>query len=705
MRKVILILIVIGCLAANIAYAAEKTGLSAKEKRELYRELEPEHKAWFDMVTYVAAEEEKNVFLLLKNNKDRSTFIDTFWLQRDPTPGTPLNEYQDEIKKRFSYVNTEFKKGSSKPGWMTDMGKFYMILGKPVNIDRFESKAGLYPAQVWYYQGDNKVGLPAYFNVTFFRPRNTTEWRLYNPAVDGPQALLINFQPLDTDDQISIYNQIKELAPGLAIPAVTMIPNEFSPGLSPSLRTSVVLNNIYESPQKNINVSYATNFLGYKGFVNVEDSVNFIENTSLVSVTRYERFGFNFINISLKPKKISVGYNEERDKYFFNFEFSVSLKQDEKFVYQYTKNFEFYVEPDKVDALRGNGVVIHDSFPAIPGKYTLMVFAKNSIGKEFTYFEQEIKIMPEGGMPFLAKPVLGYKTEAQPENFFYSYKVNAQKLSVDTENTFRLQETPYLLLGVYNLTKELWETGRLEINLNGLSERQKFKKTYTLNLNAYDFKENLNILYKLSQEGFYSDYYEMSIRLIDKLGIVLDSKGAEFAISPFKTFAYPMEAFKRSSLANPFYFYYTVAGQYELAGNLEEAEKYYERCLENKPDFMEGYARFLNLLNQQKKYTKALVEVENLKKDNQFTFEYHLIKGTALFGMKDYENALAELIKANEQYDSDIRVLNLLGFTFLNLNDYKEALKAFAASLNIDKNQPVIKKTVDEVNEKIGENK
>ena len=303
-------------------------------------------------------------------------------------------------------------------------------------------------------------------------------------------------------------------------------------------------------------------------------------------------------------------------------------------------------------------------------------------------------------MPNLSKPVLGYKKETQPGNFFYPYKIGNEKLFVDTENTFKLQETPYLLIGVYNLNKELWENGRVEVKLNGLSERAKFEKRFTLPLKNYAFKKNLNILYKLSREGLQSDYYELSVKLINKLDILLDSRGAEFTISPFKTFAYPRESFKRSSLNNPFYFYYLMGQQFETVENYPAAEKYYERCLENKADFFEGAARFLNLLNRQKKYTKVLVEVEKLKDSKDFIFEYHLIKGTALYGMKDYEKALRELIKANESYNSDIRVLNLLGFTFLNLKDYKEALKAFDASLSVNKSQPFILKTIEQVKEK-----
>lgn len=689
-------------VVAGFLTAEEKTPLSEKEKSKVLKELKPQYQDWYNTVTYISTDEERSVFLMLQNDRDRDIFIDTFWVQRDPTPGTPANEYKIEVETRFEYVNQHFKRGSSKPGWMTDMGKFYMILGKPTSIDNYDSKPGLFPAEVWYYYGDKSLGLPAYFNITFFKPNNTTEWKLYSPVSDGPEALLIHTEPQNKDDQLTLYNKIAELAPGLASPAVTMLPNEYSPGLRPSLRSNIILSNIYDSPKKKINISYANNFLKYKGFVDVDSSVNFITSSNRVSVSRNERFDFSFVNISLQPKKISVGYNNDRDKYYFNFELTVSLKQGDKFVYQYTKNFDFYIDPDKVDSLKGNGVVIHDSFPVIPGNYTLLVFARNSVGKEFTYFDQEIKVAPGGTKPLLGSPVLGYKAEPQTDNFFFPFKVGNQKLFVNTENTFRLRESPFVLVGAYNLTRELWEGGRVEIRLNNLSDRVKFDKTYSIQLKDHPFHENMNILYRLTEEGLAPDYYELNLKLVNKLGIAFDSKGCDFTVSPSKELAYPMEAYKTSRLDNPYIFYYIVATQYESIDDLENAGKYFTRCLENNPDFYEGQVKWLTLLNRQKKFTQVLVEVEKLKKSEKHLFDFHLIKGTALLGMQDYPNALTELVKANEIYDSDIRVLNLLGYTFLNLNDIPEALKAFNASLNLNKSQPQIVQTVKQIKERAG---
>ena len=702
-KNLLLVLIMLGLVWGYAEPRRKNLTLSAKQKRAAIKNLSQHHKYWFDLITYVSTRDERDVFLKLTNDRDRNMLINAFWRQRDPTPGTPDNEYKIEIEKRFIEANQQFGRGTGRPGWMTDRGKFYMILGKPVSIDRFDSKPGLYPARIWFYYGDKKLGLPTYFNITFYQPKGTPDWKLYNPAVDGPDKLMILHQPVDRGDYSTLYSQIYKISPTLAQASVSMLPHEAMGNFnfSLSLRSNLILSNIYDSPKRKINVSYATNFLNYKGFVNVDASINYIENTHLVSISRYERFAFNFVSISVKPKQLSVGYSQDKEQYYFNLELSVSLKKGEDFIHQYTKNFNFYFDPDNVKTLRGNGVVVHDSFPVLPGNYKLMVFLKNTVGKEFTYFDMDIESRPEGSMAMLSTPVLGHKIEERADNFFYPYRLRNNKLFVDTDKTFRVRARPYLWVGVYNLGRELWQNGKVEIHLKGLNERIKFNKKYQIKLSDFEYDKNLNILHQLSENGLAPDYYEFEVRLLDKLGILIDKQGNNFSVSPLKSVGYPMETFKRSRLDNPYFMYFIMGNQYENVGNFSQAGKFYERCVNNRPDFSKGHVALLNVLNRMKKYNQVLVEVEKIKSAKELKFDYYLIKGTALYGMKDYNTALDELLKANKIYNSDIRVLNLLGFTLANLKNLEEAIKALEASLNLDREQSFIQKVCKELKQKL----
>jgi GWxTD domain-containing protein len=675
--------------------------LSRKERKEALKNLAPRYKHWMDMVYHISLKEERNVFLSLKTNRDRDIFIRSFWLQRDPTPGTEDNEYRTEVLTRFQYVQKYFKRGSSKPGWMTDMGRFWMILGKPNTIERFDSKPGLYPAQVWYYFGDKSLGLPTYFSVTFFKPNNMTEWKFYNPTVDGPASLLIQTEAMDDTNYEGLYEKIKELAPELAMPALTMIPNEIAPGFRPPIRNNLIVSNIYEAPKRKINISYATHFLNYKGYVDVESSVNYVENSKLVSVTRYGRFGYSFINLSIRPKKISVGFSQEKDQYYFSYDLSVTLKQGEKFIYEEKKHFDFYMDEEKLKMLKGNGLVLHHTIPVIPGKYKLSAFAMNSVGKEFTYFDKDVTVPVFKGAPVLSSPVLGYKTEDQQDNFFFPYRFDNKKLFVDTAQNFRIRERPLLMVGAYNLDEKLWQNGKVSVLLKGLNERNNYSKTYEIPLKLYNYSREINIMQRLGEmPGLNPDYYEANITLLDGSGKELDNRTISFSVSPISNFGYAMETFNKMRVENPFFFNSLIAGQYEKKGDLANAEKYYTLSVQSNPEYMPAFLSYLMVLNKLKKYTQVMVEVEKLKGNPKMEFDYYLTKATALFGMKDFKEALNQLMAANRVYDSDTRVLNLLGFTFLNLNNYDEALKAFEASLRLSDKQPLIIDTIKKVKEK-----
>ncbi|NIP40576.1 MAG: GWxTD domain-containing protein, partial [Candidatus Aenigmarchaeota archaeon] len=74
---------------------------------------------------------------------------------------TPVNEFKSEHYIRISYANYTFGRGVPKPGWKTDRGRVYIILGEPRDIERFSGEAQIYSSEVWFYQGLSKYGLPA----------------------------------------------------------------------------------------------------------------------------------------------------------------------------------------------------------------------------------------------------------------------------------------------------------------------------------------------------------------------------------------------------------------------------------------------------------------------------------------------------------------------------------------------------------------
>ncbi|MEE9500910.1 MAG: GWxTD domain-containing protein, partial [Candidatus Aminicenantaceae bacterium] len=96
------------------------------------------HEKWIkEEAVYIITPKERAVFNKLETDKERDMFIGEFWRHRDPTPGTPRNEFKEEHHRRIDYANERFGGTTPFDGWATDRGKFYIMLGEPVYIERY----------------------------------------------------------------------------------------------------------------------------------------------------------------------------------------------------------------------------------------------------------------------------------------------------------------------------------------------------------------------------------------------------------------------------------------------------------------------------------------------------------------------------------------------------------------------------------------
>ncbi|MCK7518115.1 MAG: GWxTD domain-containing protein [Ignavibacteriales bacterium] len=212
--------------------------LSASQQKIKEKDLPEKYRGWLNLTSYISLPAEREVFFQLQTDRDRDIFIDSFWKQRDPTPETPQNEFRDEHLRRFSYANTNLGRSTPREGWRTDMGRMHIILGPASSIEKFDSQPGVVPCQVWYYRGEANKRLPTLFALVFYQRGGSGEYKLYNPAADGPASLLIRPEQVDQTDYEAVYKKIKELTPSLAPVVLSFIPGEFPYSFIPSPRAA-----------------------------------------------------------------------------------------------------------------------------------------------------------------------------------------------------------------------------------------------------------------------------------------------------------------------------------------------------------------------------------------------------------------------------------------------------------------------------------
>jgi GWxTD domain-containing protein len=106
-------------------------------------------KTQLEVLRYIATDVELRQMDQLKTVEEKLAFWANFWKERDPSPGTPQNEAQDEFYKRVAYANQHFAAGTQ--GWRTDMGQIYIKFGQPDEVVRNPFRFDGPPEEIWYY--------------------------------------------------------------------------------------------------------------------------------------------------------------------------------------------------------------------------------------------------------------------------------------------------------------------------------------------------------------------------------------------------------------------------------------------------------------------------------------------------------------------------------------------------------------------------
>ena len=662
------------------------------------KDLPEQYKQWLNLVAYHIQPIERDVFMQLKDDRDRDLFIETFWKQRDPTPGTPENEYEDELHKRFKYVNEFLGRTTNREGWRTDMGRYYMVLGPPASIEHFEASLGIVPCQSWSYYGDPRKDLPPQFILLFYQRGGVGEYKLYDPVSDGPARLLQNQRDIgDSFDYQALHDKILDLAPTLAELSITRIPGEYNYDLSPSPRNNILLASILGSPKKDVNPAYASHFLNYKGIVSTEYLTNFVESYSSTALIQDPVTGLRFLHFSIVPADVNVDAYVPKNQFYCNFRVDISLRNGEDIIFQYSREFPLYFPESDWDRVKANGLAVEESFPISEGKFKLTVLLTNTVGKQFSVLEKDVEVPPERSAPSIDGPFLGYKFETYQRDVHIPFKVNDRKLVTDPKMTFARADEIAVLFNVLNVTEDLLRGGEARISVRGLREANPVQRSYTVRFDTIPFQKILSIPQTIPASELDPDYYEILVKLVGAGGETLDEKKESFIVTPSAAMGHPIANAKGFALANQFLYRYMLAQQSEKMNRVQAAKSLYDEAFQLNPDYKEGVVMYGSFLNKVGAFGEALQVAEKLKGDDRRQFPYYIIRGQALMGQEKYENALTELLLANRIYNSDTNVLNSLGRCYYRLGRKAEALDALNASLKLNSDQDAVKKLIQEI--------
>jgi GWxTD domain-containing protein len=692
-------------LALIILLAVFGTPAAPQAKSVPSKAVLPErYKRWLDEdVAYIITKREREVFLELQTDREREIFIEAFWRQRDPTPGTPRNEYQEEHRRRLDYANKFYGRSTPLPGWKTDRGRIYIILGPPRNIEQYDNVNGVYPTEIWFYLGDPSLGLPTAFNVIFFKKDGGGDYILYSPTEHGPQSLIASsmggyrdvtrISSAMTNDQAA-YKELQELEPNLARQTLSLIPGEAAQPGYESMASTRLIATIADVPHKKVAADYADAILKYKDFVEVEYTANYIASDVLVEVIR-DAAGESTVHYTIEPARITT--EEAGGKYDVVFRLTGRVSDSAgRTVYQFDKDFPFSLTAAELDDVRAKSISVQDCFPLVPGRYTFDLILKNALSKEFTGASATIVVPETSGPPGLGQLLLAYGTErkAGTSRERVPFKVGDTQILCQTRKTFGNKDTLVLFYQPLRITEALRGSGTLRTTFF------REDKEFLTRTGRLADAPPTGVVDAQSLADFPPGYYRVEVALLDGAGREIGKAKEDFEVSLAAAVPRPLVMAKIAAAAKDADDLLATGVQLMNKDDLQGARARLERAYRLAPQREDLAVAYAQALFRLKDFVRVKDTLSPWADAEALAPEVPALLGQACHALGEFAEA-AEHYKAYlVRFGANVDILNFLGTCYFQLGNREEALKAWTKSLEVSPDQPKIKDLVDSLKKK-----
>jgi GWxTD domain-containing protein len=657
--------------------------------------LETKYKKFLEDVGYISTTKEREVFQKLQSDEDRDRFIEEFWNQRDPTPGTPRNEFKEEHYRRIEFANKTFGRGTPFQGWRTERGRIYVILGPPVDVEKVIS-SDAYPMELWYYAGNPAMGQASNFRLLFFQKNGAGDYYLYNPGGNSPKDLVGNPRrapvkpPEDPEDwdewDKGAYLVLRERVSLEAVNAIfSLVPGDNNHFHRP--QSSILLAEVQRYPQKKINDDYVVAILEHKPKVEVSYSVRFMGNRTAMALFE-DSLGSYSLHYVIVPEKISFDSFEE--KYISDLKTTLRLADAQgRTLFQQEKTVPIELHKDEMKGLRSDSFQLYDSVPVIPGKWALSLLFENTASKEFTTVQKTI-VVPEPGGLQLGPLVLARKvfTGTQAGGSSRAYQFGSVQIYPSVNNVFREKDRINLFLQLLGLAPAFKDQALLEYSL--LREGQTI---WSIRKAVREYEDPRFILEEVPSEKLTAGKYAVRASLQD--GTRKEILAAETDVQVIKESLPGLWVVAQANppAGDPSYDF-ILGTQYLNSGNIEKATEELAKAYEKKRDSVEYAVGYAQSLMRTKNPAKAREILLPLVDSQDGKFDLYETLGRASRETANPDEAVKWFGRALSFRGNVVEVLNAMGECYLELGNKDLAAKAFKKSLEINPNQERIKELV-----------
>lgn len=661
-------------------------------------DLAERHRLWLEEeVPYIILERERDAFLELRSAEERDAFIEAFWRRRDPDPLTPVNEFREEHYRRLEHANRVLGRETPIPGWMTDRGKMYIILGEPRDRESFLGAPGLYPAEVWFYEAAPRKGLSSPFYLLFFQQGFAGEFRLYSPRIHGPEKLFPSLQ-FGEDSRMEAYQLLANISAELAHASITFRADEgaYPSMVQDSVSTDVLLAEIYRSPVRSVDAGYVDAIERNRGLVETDYLFNYVASHASVDLLPgppgLEEASFVHWGIEIEPQDLTLVYDEDRRIYYTSLEIQGEVVTADSAlpVLSFTREEFLELTPSQLALVQARPFAYRSMFPLLPGEFRFRAVLKNRARNQYTILESPLSVPERGaGEVSLGGPVLLYGSEQAEASQYRPYHFGSHRLDPNTKKVYAIGQSLLALVPVTGAGRE----DRIAL---ALFDRDTSKPLGEKTGVAIGERGGEPILASIPLAGLGGGRYRLDVALEDPDGGVLGTASAEFDVSPRSTIERPW-SLRYPSLdpTIPGVVETALAEQYLRLEDRPRARALYERALRKNGALAAPRLILGRYLLDEKNPSKAVEILAPLAESRPEDAEVRRTLGDAYYQSGNPALAIPHFEKALSIAGPDVALLNALGACHAAVGDPLRAIEYLERSLQNSPDQAPVRELLE----------
>lgn len=387
--------LLLALLAADLPTAwlhaqEEPQGLSARQQRRRVRQLEKElqgpFRKWLaEDVKYIISNEERKAFVELNTDEERESFIENFWIRRDPTPDSMENEFREEHYRRIAYANERYASGI--PGWKSDRGRIYIAYGPADEVESHPSggsyqrpfnegggSTSTYPFEIWRYRYLEGIGSDIL--LEFVDPTMSGEYRLTMDPMEKDALLYVPNAGNTLAEDMGISTRADRLMGRTGFGYGSLTPNDAGLGRTRQYNQFERLQ-LYSMIQRPPPVK----FRDLEAIVDstIEyNTLNFTSNITYVKVTD----STSFAGVTVQVQNRDLLFKEDGGLHRATINvFGRITTMTRKVETHFEDTVSITTSPERLSAEAERASIYNKMLPLAPGKYRLELVVKDVIGE------------------------------------------------------------------------------------------------------------------------------------------------------------------------------------------------------------------------------------------------------------------------------------------------------------------------------------